>query len=186
MFAGFCASMTSNSSTMSISDLKRRRHEIGVQWEKFCASYLLTCEGYVSVSRLCDVDEADLKACGLKRKDMGIDMIATNRSGERCAIQCKYRSKGAVSWRELSTFYALCARTGPWSAEIVMTNQSRVAHEGTRRSIDRTMTRRDFESIPRHLWQALAGIDDNGRTVGGLANDRSAWLTRIEHQRDAL
>jgi predicted helicase len=58
-----------------------------------------------------------LGGLGLKRQDMGIDLIC-ERNGRYTAVQCKYKkpsgtkSKTIVTWSQLSTFYALVLRTG--------------------------------------------------------------------------
>ena len=70
---------------------------------------------------------------GVAGRDMGIDLVAVDAQGLVSAVQCKYRTgtgwvpgrfvrRDVVPWRDLATFYALCARTGPWSRHLVMTN----------------------------------------------------------------
>jgi hypothetical protein len=82
------------------------------------------------------------------------------------AVQCKFRSRGIVSWRDLSTFEALCARTGPWRRHLVMTNASAVKRQGLKQAKDLTFARGTFMTLSRHEWTRLAGFG-RGRTVGG-------------------
>ena len=76
-----------------------------------------------------------LERLNLKRHDMGIDII-TQINDSYLAIQCKYRTKPknkvtyGVTWKELSTFYAIVNRTGPYLNHIVMTNANFVRHVG--------------------------------------------------------
>ena len=65
---------------------------------------------------------------------MGIDIIVEN-DGIFQAIQCKYKKhtgykKNILTWKILSTFYALCLRTGPWDKYIVMTNCEYTLRQG--------------------------------------------------------
>ena len=162
-------------------ELRMRRKSIGDAWEDFCVDYLIVCENYQSAQRLTDVGDNELVTYGLGRKDMGIDLIAKDAEGHPVAVQCKFRTKGNVSWREISTFYALCARTGPWKTVSVMTNRNRVSREGNPLSHERAILCREFEAIPRHLWLVLAKYTDtgSGQTIGGTAPDRMAWLDRV-------
>ena len=82
------------------------------------------------VFKLKDCDETLLKNLSLKKRDVGIDIIAIDQEGNVDAVQCKFRRRGTVRWRELSTFEALCSRTGSWNKHIVMTNQEFVRREG--------------------------------------------------------
>lgn len=82
------------------------------------------CE-YDTVWLLSEVPDDTLSHLGLKRQDLGIDLIGV-KNGDYHAIQVKYRKKTGkkriLTWKQLSTFYALCLRTGPWSRYVVMTN----------------------------------------------------------------
>ena len=62
-----------------------------------------------------------------------------------------------VSWRELSTFYALCARTGPWAQQIVMTTADSVRRQGVRTGQDKTYAYRGFCGQDRSVWLAMVG-----------------------------
>lgn len=181
IFHDFCESVRTQPARTAL-EVRRRRTAIGDAWEDFCASYLVVCAGYASAKRLADVAADDLSALGIAKRDVGIDIVACDASGAASAVQCKFRSKGAVSWRELSTFYALCARTGPWSSQIVMTNQARVAREGLSPASEQLYTRRHFQTVPRHRWLVIAGYATEGqeeRRVGGSAPNRLAWLDRL-------
>lgn len=93
-------------------------------------------------------------ALSLSNKDMGIDLIALTYDNNWVAIQCKYRMKPrrthyngirlnwSVKWKDLSTFYSLCHRTGPqsnvnqyngtssWYKHIVMSNTLYTSRQG--------------------------------------------------------
>jgi len=112
----------------SIGEIKRRDNKKakGDGWEKFCHFYLLKVLQFHKVWLWKEIPEEIRGLLKLKsRVDNGIDLIAqrTNQSGY-CAVQCKYRKKiiQTVTWTTLSTFVGLCAQTGPWEKEIVMTN----------------------------------------------------------------
>ena len=62
-----------------------------------------------------------------------------------------------VSWQELSTFYALCSRTGPWCKQIVMTTASSVRHQGQKTPQDFTYAYQGFCGRPLSLWSTMVG-----------------------------
>ena len=90
-------------------DNKKVRGDI---FEDFCVLYLKHVRGYRQAWRLEDVPDPILGALGLNRRDMGIDIVC-ERDGRYTAVQCKYKthtgykSKTIVTWKQLSTFYAL-------------------------------------------------------------------------------
>ena len=168
-----------SSAHASISDIKREKLVLGSAWEEFCRMYLLDV-GY-TVYMLADTPAEVLASLGLRRNDVGIDIIAYNPSGLPCAVQCKFRSRGVVAWRELATFEALCARSGPWHSHIVMTNAACVRREG-KSSKDATIAQRRFASLDRMFWMRIIGAGE-GRVVGGDVSPNTArarFLSRFE------
>lgn len=121
-------------------------------------------------------------------KDMGIDLIAETKKGEWLAIQCKYRGKPTrshapngiplrwqVNWKDLSTFYSLCARTGPirgtqrgWAKHVVMTNALTVRRQGRKAQRDVSLCQGRFKNIPKETWFEIAGL-----VAHRLGNSRS-------------
>ena len=66
-----------------------------------------------------------------------------------------------VSWKELSTFYALCTRTGPWDKMIVMTTADCVGRQGKKSKQDKTYAFKGFESTSRTTWLKMVGSTGN-------------------------
>lgn len=101
----------------NLAELKSRDNKKikGDIFENFSVLYLQS-NGY-EAWRLEDVPEPLLTQLALKRRDMGIDIVCV-KDGLYSSVQCKYIApkdkKVGLSWRTLSTFYALCARSGPW------------------------------------------------------------------------
>lgn len=179
VWAQFIINLKSPSNT-TILDIKREKLLLGSTWEEFCRLYLLN-EGY-TVYMLAETPSEVLSSLGLRRNDVGIDIIAFNSAGCPCAVQCKFRTRGVVSWRELSTFEALCARSGPWKSHIVMTNAASVRREG-RSTKDATFAQRRFASLDRVFWMRIIGAGQ-GRTVGGNASPNTAreqFLSRFQN-----
>ena len=144
---------------MRIRDNKKIRGDI---FEKFCVLYLKFVMGYKSVYLLEDVPETLLTTLSMKRKDMGIDIVVYDGTNYM-AVQCKYKTKKdtkytAVSWQNLSTFYALCMRTGPWSKYIVMTNCDYVRHQGQKTEKDMSITLNTLRSITKDQWLNMCEI----------------------------
>jgi hypothetical protein len=141
----------------------------GDVFEEFCVLYLRHVRGYTQVWRLPDVPETILETLGLGRRDMGIDILC-EQGGTYTAVQCKYKthtgykSKTIVTWSQLSTFYALCMRTGPWDKYIVMTTCDYVRHMGNKSPKDLSICLRRFRALTQEQWTSMCGL--HGEAVG--------------------
>ena len=150
---------------MRVRDNKKIRGDI---FEEFCVLYLKHVRGYDQAWRLEDVPDDILGGLSLKRQDMGIDIVC-EKAGRYTAVQCKYKkhtgykSKTIVTWKQLSTFYALCMRTGPWEKYIVMTNCDYVRHMGKKTSKDLSICLRTFRKITKEQWAQMCEL--KGETV---------------------
>lgn len=172
---------------MRTRDNKKIRGDI---FEEFCVLYLRHVRGYDQVWRLADVPDDILAALSLKRPDMGIDIIC-EKAGKYTAVQCKYkkhtgyRSKTIVTWKQLSTFYALVLRTGPWEKYVVMTNCDYVRHMGKKTEKDLSICLKRFQQITKEQWTQMCGLDghtiaENPKTaVLGLDELRAARIARF-------
>jgi predicted helicase len=137
---------------MRTRDNKKIRGDI---FEDFSVLYLKHVRKFDQVWRLQDVPTEVLDQLGLKRQDVGIDIIA-EKAGKYSAVQCKYKKyrsvkKNILSWKALSTFYALCLRTGPWEKYIVMTNCEYARHEGKKSYKDLSICLRTFQKISKNV-----------------------------------
>lgn len=146
-------------------DNKKIRGDI---FEEFCVLYLKKVKGYEQVWLLEDVPEDILASLSLKRKDMGIDIVVCNQ-GEFYAVQCKYKTptsrKSSISWSALSTFYAMCLRTGPWQKYIVMTNCDYTRHQGVKTEKDLSICLQTFRSIKAENWLKMCNVEGNQLTL---------------------
>jgi predicted helicase len=93
---------------------------------------------------------------------MGIDIVAVDERGAYWAVQCKWRApaeegkrRSYISWAQLSTFYALAARTGPYAKHLVLTNASGARHVGARQPEDETVACAGFKHMPRESWARM-------------------------------
>lgn len=143
---------------MRTRDNKKVRGDI---FEDFCALYLKEVKGYQDVWLLDDVPEDILNQLSLKRRDMGIDIIVRH-NGEWFAVQCKYKTptgkKSYITWSALSTFYAMCLRTGPWAKYIVMTNCDYTRHQGEKGPKDLSICLGTFRATSSDLWLKMCDI----------------------------
>ncbi len=144
---------------MRTRDNKKIRGDI---FEDFCVVYLNKVRGYSNVWRLQDVPADILEKLSMKRLDFGIDIIA-EKDGKYTAIQCKYKKQtgktNIVTWKALSTFYALCMRTGPWEKYIVMTNCTYVRHMGKKTPKDVSICLRTLQKITKEQWTQMCGLE---------------------------
>jgi len=163
----------------SLTDMRSRDNKKvrGDIFEEFCVLYLKHVRGYDNVWRLEDVPDVVLGGLGLKRPDMGIDILA-ERVGKYSAVQCKYKkhtgfkSKTIVTWKQLSTFYALVLRTGPWERYIVMTNCDYVRHMGKKTPKDLSICLKTFQITTQEEWVRMCGL--TGQTIAPPAKTLTA------------
>jgi hypothetical protein len=130
-------------------------------FEVFCQMWLLA-KGYPVVYLLSEIPDAILGELGLSRNDMGIDLIAVDSNGGYSAVQCKYKlgsryRANTLSWKTLSTFHALCGRTGPYKRHIIMTNCVGVRHVGDKSEKDQTIAFGTFNNADRAFWLKMIG-----------------------------
>ena len=155
---------------------KRTKNESGFIWEHFCLMYLKS-KGYGECWLIADTPEEILKKLNLSRIDMGIDIVIKHKNGF-FAVQAKWRSnkkkasKISLTWNKLSTFYALCARSGPWLKYIVITNCDYVRRQGRKSKMDQTIAKGSFFGCKRDIWIKMAGMEE-GKNVGNKLTDTS-------------
>ena len=100
----------------SLTELKEHRNTKikGDLFEMFCKKYLE--KHYKSVWLLKEIPVHVLNQVGMIGSDFGIDILVQDIDGYFSAVQCKFKGRNngkkayCVTWKELSTFYALCAR----------------------------------------------------------------------------
>ena len=173
---------------MRTRDNKKIRGDV---FEDFSVLYLKHVKGYTNVWRLEDVPEHVLGGLGLKRPDMGIDIIA-EKNGKYSAVQCKYKKHTTVkpvnvlSWKSLSTFYALCLRTGPWEKYIVMTNCNYTRHVGKKTPKDVSICLKTFQNITLEEWTRMCNLEGHvitevavQKTPEEIRAARLAYYSRI-------
>ena len=169
---------------MRVRDNKKVRGDV---FEEFCVLYLKHVRKFENVWRLENVPDEMLTKLSLKRPDVGIDIIAES-GGKYYAVQCKYKKhvsmkKNVVTWKALSTFYALCMRTGPWEKYIVMTNCDYCRHMGKKTVKDVSICLKTLQSITKEQWIEMC--EKKGDVVGSAVKKltteemRAARLARF-------
>jgi hypothetical protein len=172
--------------------VKNTRQESGSVFEHFCVMWL-KAKSYGQVWLLGDVPEEILNLLHLSRKDYGIDIIIYRENVGYFAVQAKYRSNNRnkprtyLTWNMLSTFYAMCAYSGPWLKYIVMTNCDAVLRKGKKRKMDQTIARKSFENTSRDIWVKMAGLSEGYKiseqvsvklSLEELRSKRLEWLSK--------
>ena len=126
----------------SLAELREKRttKAKGDIFENFCVLYLKYILEFDQVWLLKDIPVEVREMLSLGTKDYGIDIVV-KKNNKYSAVQCKFKTPrkdgtvpGAdfirynkVNWSEISTFYALTGRSGPWYKCIVMTTARSVA-----------------------------------------------------------
>ena len=144
---------------------KESKRVKGLFFEELCKLYLKYVSNYDNVWSLQELPDEILKKLQLRKKDFGIDIICSDKYGY-CAVQAKYRKinrskKNVITWKMLSTFYALCLKTGPYNKYIVITNADYITHMGPKTSKDKTVCLGLWKKIPVEIWLKMANVSSN-------------------------
>lgn len=134
-----------------------------------------------------DVPKEVLSKLKLKKSDMGIDLIA-EKGGKYWAIQAKYRKRKfktryGLTWNQLSTFFALTSRTGPYVRYVVITNTDFVPHKnvGGKGEKDVSICYKGLCKIKIEDWMAMAGLQ--GTTCASLETKTPLDIQTLREKR---
>ena len=176
-----------NEPAHSLTDMRARDNKKvrGDIFEDFCVLYLRNVGGYDNAWRLEDVPTEILEKMGMKRQDFGIDIIV-EKAGTYSAVQCKYKKHvsskiNMVTWKALSTFYALCLRTGPWEKYIVMTNCSYVRHQGKKTQKDVSIGLKKLQTMTSDQWVSMCNLV--GQTISVVTTEKPKTVEELRTAR---
>jgi len=126
----------------------------------------------------------------LPKNDYGIDIISKKGDGYY-AIQCKYRKPQnktqVISWKSLSTFYAMVVKSGPWIKHITMTNVNGCRHIGEKTDKDWSICIGTFRNINHFDWLKICGTRPTSPTIENqlekdtLRNARLAYFQTFHY-----
>ena len=146
----------------NISDLKLRNQKIkGDIFEAFCYLYLINIYKLDKVWYISQLPKEIQHTLNLTTNDMGIDLIGQDSQENFYAIQAKFKKRNGnrktmVSWKQLSTFYALCLKTGPYKKHIIITTADYVRHVGNKTQKDETIGYNKLSKINHFDWLILS------------------------------
>jgi len=146
----------------------------GDLFEKFCRRYLEVVCKYDYVYLLKELPDNIRTHLNLNKNDFGIDIVAI-KDNLFYPVQCKWRSinkkyKSMVTWKQLSTFYALCSKTGPWNKKIVMTCCDYVRKIGNSKD-EVWINKEKFRKITISEWYTMANMEEKKlNDVGSSSN----------------
>lgn len=151
--------------------------EKGDRFEDLCVAYLLHREGgrMAAAWRLADVPAALRDELDLSAADYGIDIVAVDAAGKYHAAQAKFKGRTGfrptqyrrtlkVTWRELSTFYAL-AHLGPYVKHWVLTTADGVSRRGRVKGQPHEkacgVSYQGLKALSSDFWMELAQMHGN-------------------------
>lgn len=165
--------------------------EKGDHFEKLCVAYLLHPDGgkMAQAWTLATLPEQIRTTLGLPKRDYGIDIIAQDARGGFHAVQAKfkgvsnfrpnqYQHAPQVTWKEVSTFYAL-ARRGPYKAHWVITTAEKVIRAGGVCVQDRSVCYQRLQAMPQEFWNDLAQMRGNRLADGPAAPAAKPTLEEV-------
>ena len=154
-----------NKPVNNLQDMKNRNLKSkGDIFEYFCQLYMQKCYKLKDIWLLKEIPDDIKKELNITSQDFGIDLIGVDYNGRYYAIQAKYRKRKSdkkicVTWKQLSTFYALCARTGPFYKHIVFTTANYVRRIGKKDNKDITIGFSKLSKINHFDWINMCDKD---------------------------
>ena len=167
----------------NIAELKQKNTKLkGDIFEEFCYRYMKICYGLKEIWYFKNIPEDVRNKLNLGKNDMGIDFVGIDFENKFYAIQAKYRKrkknkKIGVTWKQLSTFYALALKTGPYVKHIVFTNADYVRHVGKKTKKDQTINYNKLKKISHFDWMKLADLNNNHVNIKDPDSDPDTKLS---------
>jgi hypothetical protein len=188
-FCNFCKSYK-ESPSHNLQELRSKNTKmLGDLFESFCKLYMekvMLCD---AVWYHNNVPKDIKKNLMLTNRDMGIDLIGS-KDGNIYAVQCKYRTRKnkriGVTWKDLSTFYAITARTGPFDKIIVMTNADYIKKIGIKDTRESVYAFNFFNSMKFGDWISMCQYQEwEPRRLGNSMNqiENSVHQSKIESKK---
>jgi predicted helicase len=124
-----------------------------------------------------DVPSEIKKKLKLKKNDYGIDLIIEYKNKHYGSVQCKFRSrkkkKISIPWKDLSTFFSLSYKSGPYLKHIVMTNADYIKDVGMSNQKDTAICYKVFNKLTKEDWLKIINLfgnkisdtDNNSKTL---------------------
>jgi hypothetical protein len=151
----------------NMTELKEKannKKKKGDLFEAFCFLYMETVLNHEQVWFYKDFPKELKDQFDLTKNDFGIDLLS-KKGDHYYAIQCKYKKPQdkvqTISWRALSTFYAMVVKTGPWLKHITMTNVNGCKHIGKKTEKDWSICIGTFRKIDHFMWLKMSNGNSN-------------------------
>ena len=168
----------------SIQELKEKNNKklVGDIFEVFVKLYIKFIMHFEDVWLLKELPDDIRNKLNLQKQDLGIDLIGYNDNGYH-AIQAKFRSpnqhkKTGISWKELSTFYGLTAKTGPYKSHIVITNADYVRHIGKKEKYEKSLCKGTLTKLKWSDWILMINGVSNTNTYRSGLTSQNFVLTK--------
>lgn len=123
--------------------------DAGKKFEAFCGAFLVVQHDFRAVYPINTLSSDQKNSLLLPNKDVGIDLVAYAACNRPFAIQCKFRTKRDITWKEFATFDSLCMRTGPWGGKYLMTTAKKVGFYGMILPQEQFVTHKDFDRMTK-------------------------------------
>jgi hypothetical protein len=148
----------------NMTELKEKANDKkkkGDLFESFCYLYLEKILKHDQVWFYKEFPKELKEQFHLTKNDYGIDLLS-KKDDNYYAIQCKYKKPKdkvqCISWRSLSTFYAIVVKTGPWLKHITMTNVNSCKHIGEKTDKDWSICIGTFRNIDHFQWLQIGNF----------------------------
>jgi predicted helicase len=136
----------------------------GDLFEHFSYMYLKRYREFKEVWLYKDIPLDIKDKLDLTTMDYGIDLICLDKHNNYYAIQAKYRKrhnyKTSLSWRHLSTFYAMVHKTGPFVKYIVITTTDKLTNIGKDLNEEEFIGFNQLNEIDLEGWKKISNFEE--------------------------
>jgi len=169
---------------VELKEKAKNNKKKGDLFEAFCYLYLQNVLEHDEVWFYKDFPK-DLKdRLHLTKNDYGIDLISKTGDGYY-AIQCKYRRPQqkiqVISWKSLSTFYAMVAKSGPFVKHITMTNVNGCRHIGEKTEKDWSICIGTFRKMDHFIWLKVCNVFETNDANSKVPDKELLRNRRLEY-----
>ena len=170
----------------------------GILFEIFCKKYFTQILNVDNVWRIEECPLNILNSLSLTKKDYGIDLIM-QIGANFFPIQCKFKSPvklplskelkyhyKSVTWGDLSTYYSLCATTGPWEKLIVFTNTMYINRKGKKNEKDWSVCYQKLNQLTHDDFIKILNINNKEEKTGKTLQELYEESNKIEDNYNSL
>jgi predicted helicase len=160
----------------------------GDLFENFCYIYLKRFREFEKVWMYKEIPLDIRNKLNLTTMDYGIDLVCLDKHNNYYAIQAKYRKRQnyitSLSWRKLSTFYAMVHKTGPFVKYIVITTTDKLTNIGKDLKEEEFIGFNQLKEIDLDGWKKISNYSEKKKSLEEIRKKRIDYFDKKDKNND--